>query len=62
MKDDRKPVYSKDRLRRVISVANGQWQMQQRGTIAGSKTFDPWFKCGLATTDFEITAMSMGGT
>lgn len=47
---DRKPVYSKDRSRRVISVTCGLWQLQEFQTgkdqPPASKTHDPWFSLG----------------
>lgn len=60
MEDNRKPIYSKDQQSRVVSVANGQWQLQGHWNLPGTATFDPWFKRGApCTRDEALKAMGV---
>lgn len=57
--NNRTAIYSKDRQSRVISVANGQWQLQGCSGMTGGKALDPWFKRG-EPCDRDIAIMNMG--
>lgn len=57
--NNRTVVYSKDRQSRVISVNNGQWQLQGHWNLPGTKEFDPWFKRG-AACDRDEALKGMG--
>lgn len=57
----RAPVYSKDRQSRVISVANGLWQLQSHNGDKGTATYDPWYKRGVPS-DLETVLIALGPT
>ena len=40
----RKPQYTTDRAYRIVSLPNGEWQLQKHNQTEGTKTNDPWEK------------------
>lgn len=57
----RTPLYNKSKTHRIISLANGQWQLQEHNGHKGTKTSDPWVKASQAGSLREIHAM-LGAT